>query len=1243
MTKTSFDDRSHTEISQSIKKHKRISSTPIQLEFDNLFSWTKTHELSAHINTPDFIVAYGAAVVICPSSVYISIGTENGFVVVYNYHQQVQFVLSPFSPDSVPALDSPYLQQNSVTAISISPDLSTVAAGYIDGKIVVWELDEAEKSPYHTIEPITLDQRFNQGREGHLNQPITGLELFLNHQIVSVDVSGLIFYHHGFKKLLTKHFLSQKVWGTNDANAVPSPKHIVHSIKFLPLGNVPQITDQLGLLAVLTGEKIMILSLFSLDNPTNLLVKNHFHLHVPKSVKIQSDTVGCIDWFPCIQYDTFVPAKLAYSWNNCVTVIELNNALLPSNLMSVLNDLREKDKSIPILPFIKTARKYVDHRLIAIKWLSTNSLCLFASETVLVYHYHEKTLTQIGYDSMTYKPKKIDFKMNRDFLVTSYQNCIRGVKTRLVILNDRSHQGEIILGKPISWNDKIAEFFIKKNYESALKTCYYFYSSTNIGQLVLFSLPEKERTRKKLVYPYLIKTINLSILIYKNLPLYLEIISTLIKDTSDDLQFSEILELLYETYDTKEFFVHLEEYLISGSIVRLSPLVLKQLVIYYGEANMGSQLTEILCTVDISMLDIDLALQICRKNRLEDCLVFIYNYLLHDFRTPLAYFLKRVQDPGTESKVYMYLSYILTGRQYPIDKYIDINEEQNAKTSTIQLLFGHDNRVGDIELDKSSIFPVLTMLLKHNSFEMLSSLNEFFEDSMLNNESETITRQFIVDALLDIFASNEFTNHDKCNLSIFIGRNYPKYSQFIRLSDFILNQILENLLNFNHSENKVDCELAIQSLLSAFEPFDEGKLIEQLTFKKFYSVLISIYKGEGKYHKVLHIWLDQFKENPQRIGREEFFIVFGECLKNTKLGSDKVNLIHLIRENFKIFLLIDLRHFVSLINDYDSSLHKLVLSVEDEDLIFKYLDELFVTISKPTDDSLLIMKYVDGLCHRDDYPLYKFLSKTFTSIDETDWDTLEKVLRQQNQINSLTILLNHQHKYQMSLDELLKYLYENAEAPDFDEAFKLYVEILEHPVFHNQSDELNLNEQYWLNLIDTLIALSRTSPKINDYIYKSFRRISDIKLNPNDKNESSFLKIFDTFLNNNDQTTLLNIRNILIDILISYSYESEILRMNSKILNQNILDKLDLIKFDHLRGWNITCKNCTNCGKKLYGSEIDFRNYIVWEQNQLQKLNMANFDENDQSLRLIFFKCSHGYHYNCLKNLHSEVCLICSS
>lgn len=1330
LRKAKFDDRSQTRIGLALRSHsqsKTVSSVPSSLSSVNgsnyndtdskVIHWNESQSIASVINSGDFIIRYGTVTFLEPSSIYIAVGTDNGFVVLFNYHQDVALVLSPHqlhhdngsningstindsttndsttndsnNNDPNSHLHSQqYIKISSVTSIAFSSDLTCLCAGYINGDIIMWDLTNKPFTyspktiaPYYIIHPINLQDRFVQNKEGHLRDVsiiVVRFVIDLNTQIISTDSSGLIFYHYGFKRFLNKYFKSQKLFGKNDVNTNNlDPRSHIYDTQVLPIGSSHQITDSLGLVAVITGSKVVVLSVLSLNDSANLCIRNHYQSTKPKG----DNSIGCINWYPCMKIDKnrVENAKLAYSWGNCITVLQLNNDSFPPNLLDVVANIKDKDKGIPKLPISKSCEYFLDdsETIVSLEWLSHNTLCVFSKResaiNLTIFHYVkesnniETTLKVVGREGLPINDVlslRIPSSYNDKML--SFKNSIKVIKNKIfLLLNPNSHRSLIHIGSPVGWADNLIELLSLNKYLEALTTSYYFYTTDNVGQIVLLGLPEEINKRQSLVNPYLINIMKETVhRILDNtfnnenyLSLYFDILSMFEAQNQNTDDVMDLLESLFEFNDERIYFDVLEDYLITNSIGRLPPIILRNLVQYYATNNKGDLLTEILCTIDVTPLDIDLTIQICNKFHLNDCLIFIWNYLLNDYSTPFINFIDDIKNFGETDdtlKVFTYMSYILTGRQYPIDKFIDMDREIDAKNSLIKILFSH-NLITQYDQGET-IFPYLTLLLKFNSFEMLSTLNEFFEDTILNEDS-FITRQYIIDALLDIFDVNEFTKDDKCNLSIFISRNYPKYCQFLRLSDSVLNEMIENLLNFNSDDNKIDCELGLQSLLSIFEPFDEKQLITKLKLSKFYNVLINIYKSEGMYHRTLQLWMEKYDQDLlEDYGYDKSSLVLEDCLRNAKPGTDRANLIKFIKNNFEKFIHIDMTSLVTLVDKFEPNLHEVITSVGDANIRYDYLSQLFKILHANQTNSNLIVEYIKLLCQFDKGAVYDFLLLNYQWLP--NFEPVKLILKDNQQIDGLSILLLEENKYEESLQEILNKfheLYKQGDIEIFDYYYNLFIKICEMPgTYKDEGKKLNLNETMWLSLINKLIEFTQNdnSEFLNEKIYQSFRKISDVKLNPNDKNETSFLKIFNNFLENSQNiTTLLNIKKILQEIIISYSYESEILRIGYKIINENISHQIKIIEFDHLKGWSISCKYCTNCNKPLFGGKIHKNNFLAWEQTQLKKLfplenKSKRFITNKDfhHLTLVFFKCGHGYHQTCLKNLSSEEqCIICS-
>ncbi|GMF02585.1 unnamed protein product [Ambrosiozyma monospora] len=238
--------------------------------------------------------------------------------------------------------------------------------------------------------------------------------------------------------------------------------------------------------------------------------------------------------------------------------------------------------------------------------------------------------------------------------------------------------------------------------------------------------------------------------------------------------------------------------------------------------------------------------------------------------------------------IYPYISYILTGRQYPTDNPIEESQLESAKLNLYYTLFngasiswpkGSEKLHIFEDHEQEPAFPYLYLLLKHDSIKTFVCLNEAFEDDLLNDDEVLsfsnstnnyelkVNRQYITDVLIGIFNENtDFSAVDKTYLAIFISRNYPKYLQFIRLSDSTLSRIVETLCSYPEDDLKDECELSLQNLLQVFKPADSDSLISMLESAGFYNALLGIYKSENKMLQLLDLWV-KAKEEEESVSK----------------------------------------------------------------------------------------------------------------------------------------------------------------------------------------------------------------------------------------------------------------------------------------------------------------------------------------------------------------------------------------
>lgn len=1308
-----FDDRAQTAVSLQLRAHASWShelphKSPSESVSKalNMVRWTEIKHVSKIVNLEEFTSTFGVPLCVELSPLYIAVGTSLGAVIGFNYHQEVIFMLHLHHQE-----DATFKSDVAVTAMAFSADSSYLSAGYMDGKIAVWDLSAPKSKldgysgilPYTVIRPISLESRFARNGQGHLiGVPVNSVQFVgsLQHHLVSSDVSGLVFFHYGFKKFLQKYNFSQKLLGQNDSNQTDQPeKYTIKDCLILPVGTSPQITDHIGLVAVMTSNILAIVSIRSLNNASSINPITHFKISKSKHVDIDDTPVsGSLSWYPCIERNNLISnAKLAYSWNNVLTVLELDNKSIPGNLMKVIGDLKDKDKGVPKLPIFKTARWNTSNpkdRVVNLAWLNSEILtalvkCSETTETKLYFLFYSNdvkaTFIEVGVDNLdaqqiTWSELQTQSK-DQPLVFNNFHNSMRIFRhTLMTLVNSRSRSHKNILtGKLFKWADRLMGFLNQKDYLTALLAAKDYYSSENFGYLVLNGLPHTTIERHEVVRPFLVQIMTESVVPLFSDPgegmdtdntllIYMHITAMLASEQKGHVsnELLDILELVHENFTLEEvYFNTLENFILTKQIRNLSPVLFKHLVEFYVHSGDGEILTEIICILDTYTLNIDETLQLCNSHGLRECSVYIWNHLLHDYMTPFVMLIEDLYDDTCDDShkllVFSYMSYILTGRQFPSDEFLNVDDAEESRKVICGVLFSitpifWPKGTTNVFLQESqeAVFPYLLRFLKFNTFEMLVTLNEFFEHPCLNSDVPgELNRQYIVEALLDIFLFNKdsFVNSDYVHLSIFIARNYPKYYQFIRLLETVLHTTVERLCSNTVEDLHADCELALQSLIPFYDVESDSFLIEQVKAAKFYDVLFRMYKSEGKFASALEVWLQKQRELASMDYQRNFAVLASIIEASYSSGSENTlersQLVQFIGDHFDELISRNTDDMVVLANSYNRDLHMMVLKCKDQEVAFKYLQLLFsrYDINDIGGSRIeLVVRYIELLCVFSPELVIANVSRfapTLVRFPEYSM-ALETYFQENDNISALTVILRVDGRYEEALQVVI-----TAMKAEVAERNALKIEN-----FVNAA--LSVCEEapkgsLWKTFVEEMVKMTTGSSEevlgvLNQGIYQCFRSITNQEdVNESRKGKEAFTTIFNDIL---ELATVSNIRAILQEILMSYFLESEMHTTTVSKINQGIYKYMEQVKMDQLRGWLIKSQNCTSCGKPICGKNISAVNLMAWQDREQGKVFVKenNIDEQYKEAQIVFFKCRHGYHSQCLANLGSiGKCVICTS
>ena len=945
--------------------------------------WTKLRRMTGQAFSEVGKRNFGRPTCIAVSA-SIALGTSKGVILIFDYSQNLKSIIGP---------GTKAIESGSVTSISISADHSTIAGGHASGSIFTWEVAKAAK-PFLHIAPI--DKNRTPGADGHGSDAAilhVGFLGIRHTALSSADDRGMAFSHLATRgmgmvarSVKTTRILGRYPDKSANATARRKPSSVL-SFSPLPLGNAEHIADTMGLVAMLTPYLLVIVS-------TMPIAQTQFKAPRPKEVASHSAMTGALAWFPSVKLratgsnglEASSKAKLVYCWSNILTVLDI---------IEVEPLHGDSKNEAPSLQFKPRSRWKSEEAIVGVQWLSRSVLAILTiTQQLIILEDHSMTLT----DSSDLIQKHIYhtdlFSQQLSRLVDQLEDeeiaSMHGVVADAFYMSFRAYKGRLFLlgynevsfGTLSNWADRLTALVEDGSYIRAIELATGYY--TGDADKVTVGLPEDDGSRHKLVQEKVAEMITASLkyAFGRNAQkgsqqssrehldeLAQACIVACISIQDLDFLFDNVYPWYQDDGVQALFLEHLELGIEEGKITVLPPEVIKDLVNHYTEKKFNARLEEMLCLLDPQTMDIDQITGLCKKNRLYDALLYVWNQALGDYTTVLGELLNLgppQQNGDTTmntsladrefdaSKVFPYLSYILTGRVYPVGKQMSYDQANLAKADLYNFFFsgrGTDGIPrGDVVSQSSrsesrTNFPNLRKILDFDAPSFLSMLNEAFEDGFLNGPQErlsnetpgglteaqkfglSVNRQWIVSILLEVMTPPSYEFDDIIYLDMFIARNLPKFPQFILLPGHVLQKVLVRLCQYPDTEIAEDCQLSVEYLLSMYQPPDLRSLVAALHEARFYRVLKSVYKGDKQYAKLLTTCFEDH-DHP-----EDVYDCIGDCLAPSAGLSDRQieDLRAVIVEHAEDLVSTDVTKAAITIHQYAPDLHGTMLMTISED------------------------------------------------------------------------------------------------------------------------------------------------------------------------------------------------------------------------------------------------------------------------------------------------------------------------
>ncbi|OGE49416.1 hypothetical protein PENARI_c021G02403 [Penicillium arizonense] len=1043
-------------ITSQVSPTPETETEPLQGPWD-VVRWTKLRKITGQAFSEIGKRNFGRPTCLAVST-SIVIGTSKGIILVFDYQQSLKTIIGT---------GTPAVECGAVTSLALSADHTTVAGGHDSGDIFTWEISRSAR-PFIHIPPIPAKQVETRISDGHLSGSGVIHIGFLGTRrtaLVSADTRGMAFSHLATRGMGA---VGRTVKTTRILGRYPQPSleetrrrkpSSVLAFSPLPLGNVEQPTDSLGLVAMLTPYLLVIVS-------TTPVAQTQYKAPRPKEVPAHSAMTGALAWFPAIRLkgkdSQTSNTKLVYCWSNVLTVLEVTEAKTDEPV--------DRDRR-PSLVFQARSRWKADEAIVAVQWLSRSVLAVFTiTQRLLIIEDYSMHVT----DSIDLANRHIYhadlFSSQLHTLVEQLDEedeSMHGVVADAFYMSFRSYKGrlfllgysEALVGNLSNWADRLLALMEAGDFIGAIRLATSYY--TGNAEKLTVGLPEEDAMRQPIVQEKLLEMISASLkyafgrnaeansarLDNQELAELAEVsIAACIHMADEEFLWEEVFNW-YEEQDSVGIFLDaLEPRIVDGTLRSLPPTAVKALINHFIGTHSAGRLEEIICLLDTTTMDIDQVTTLCKQHNLYDAFIYVWNRCLMDYVGPLEELLRQIptqieplvngdyaiemRRQNNAMKMFPYLSFILTGRIYPTGDDMDEAEASRAKTELYQYLFsGHGSGTSG---DTADSFSQLRAMLKFDTSSFMSMLNEAFEDSFLNeSENEeaptgvSINRQYLISILLQVMTAEFFTPFDTIYLDMFVARNLPKYPQYILLSGTTLHQVLVRVCQYPEPDMADDCELSAEYLLSFYHPPDIQSMIPLFKEAHFFRILKSTYRSEKQYSQLILTYL----EDPN--DRAAIFTCLHDCLRSgSGLGTkSRRDVVDVVKQRARDIVSIDVTLTAQTMQELAPETHSTFLRVLEDDPQnqYHYLLVLVEPHAQSTEtraassvENWMIERYVQLLCRYNPTHVADYVDGL--RVGDIHLEELLPAIEESGAIDAAVILLARQGQVREALDRLVSHL-----------------------------------------------------------------------------------------------------------------------------------------------------------------------------------------------------------------------------
>ncbi|RZF35520.1 hypothetical protein LSTR_LSTR010211 [Laodelphax striatellus] len=1068
----------------------------------------------------------------------VCVGTAHGFILMFDSTQTLRWC---YEGDR---------EQGSVSSLALNVDCTRLLAGFARGQLLM--LDTADgrvlrtMTEVHTPATAVLHVRFT-------DSPTLA---------VCSDSGGSVFELNFKRTLGVRGCDSKCLFSGSRGEVVCLEPLLLHQLVTHPLQGAT-------LVAMATLSKVIVVSI----RPNTRLLLTH-------SVTASSLALPLLSWqFVIIQAadsSRVMDPVLAFARDSTIFFYQVS---IESSGRIVCMTLQQLNLS---------------YSLLSCRWLNARTIALLDSCEALHLidvrtreELETTDLASIGlvYNSSHFKGLATGGNVSKAMALAGERACYSTVQSfgnQLLLLGTNSLHVISIR----SWTERINHLIDQNMFVEALKLAMDFLKERGKAVLGLKGpRPMRQRIVKDKIIDTLI-TYTEKVLDVGDTVSYHEAIPTIIdyciQLDQKEIMFNKLWEGLGSDSGGQAIYLEsIETFILDGKLTWLPPEVMQQLVIQLDQLEKFKALEQCILKVDVTCLDIEQVLRLCRQHSLHDALISVWNRAMGDYITPihellpiLEEYINKGEGSSEEctllgNRMLVYLSCCLSGKAYPSGD-IPSGCVDSVRSQVFKCLCNqHSPTAGENE----TCYPYIRTLLRFDTREFLNALAIAFEDPQLSSQ----LRQRIVNILILVMVEGEgFLSIQVGWLFTFVASQLSRPGPHcpLRVDAHMFERVVHFLTVAEQSTHHDERQQAFLQLMQVggLAHYQHDDLLQLANNAEFYQVCAALHEKKGEHDKVLHCYLIDS-------GRRH------RVLNYLESSPHKTELQDAVLENIDVLLEINgvetgrtiFKHFPQLVPDIIPKLNDMQ--------IYKFSKGLLL---EGYSDSSLITRHFGLLCKNDPEEAHTFLKQYQSSLIIDEAIELSK----SSNLDEITaILLEKRGDYQKAFDLLLAKLQKSIEQGEGESLESLTTELVS---LAQRGASVLDSKKSWLPLLQCLLKLN--SHELLQHV------LSNVDL---DLTSEVHLLMEHT------NGTLGDLRNLITGLFEKCAHETKMLESTCQTHYTDLHEKLKETLKEASKGYYVP-PYCSQCKKKK---------------------------NNSTNGKLVLFRCGHRYHVECMES--QSTCFCC--